>query len=516
MDKLDALNDSIAFIESSLTTGINVETLAEQAFFSKTHYQRLFRDIVGQPVMEYVKNRRLQLACREVLGGELAILDIALKYGYDSHEGFTRAFRSYFGVTPSEYRKRRKPTETEAMNMLSNEVLNRVGQKAELISATLGSFVEGAEKLSAKAHETTNPYGAGSKIVARELANLAERVRQFRDESVKSLHTGEISAFEMANKIFAIMGFFDDLAFQMNLLRFFSGIETGRITPPRSEYDTLDAGYNKLCTQLTDKKEHMLSLMHEAIDFLHTDIKQEATNCLTTASELVTKTIEAGKETAASAQAAAEGLGEQGGAFRYICKEVTQTLQVLDTIAQGYSHADNLHTIPVHHGNLAYNMNICAFNASIETARMGDDAKCVTATDKITNYAGVLQNTYYECKTLRESYERLIALTQKKATRSDAEIAKERTNDLIYQCGLLASQFALEAERINSETFRNLAQTANEAYTKLVETKDIATCHQALSQFLQELNKTVAEVEESGSFAYFAQEYGYFLERMVG
>ena len=105
MKKSNAIDGSIDFIESRLTEAIDVGELAQRAFFSKTHYQRLFRAIVGEPVMEYVKNRRLQLACRDVRAGNTGILDIALKYGYDSHEGFTRAFKAYFGVTPYEYRK---------------------------------------------------------------------------------------------------------------------------------------------------------------------------------------------------------------------------------------------------------------------------------------------------------------------------------------------------------------------------------------------------------------------------
>lgn len=131
MKNSNTIDDSIDFIESRLTESIDISELAQQAFFSKTHYQRLFRATVGEPVMEYVKNRRLQLACRDVRAGSTAILDIALKYGYVSHEGFTRAFKAYFGVTPSEYRKYSILNETEVVVMLSNEVLNRIGQNAK-------------------------------------------------------------------------------------------------------------------------------------------------------------------------------------------------------------------------------------------------------------------------------------------------------------------------------------------------------------------------------------------------
>ena len=142
MKNSNAINGSIDFIESRLTEALDVDELARQAFFSKTHYQRLFRAIVGEPVIEYVKNRRLQLACGDVYAGSSGILDIALRYGYESHEGFTRAFKAYFGVTPSDYRKCSIPNETEVVVMLSKELLNRIGQNAERTSAVLSNFIE--------------------------------------------------------------------------------------------------------------------------------------------------------------------------------------------------------------------------------------------------------------------------------------------------------------------------------------------------------------------------------------
>ncbi len=233
MKNSNALDGSIDFIESRLTQTIDIGELAQQAFFSKTHYQRLFRAIVGEPVMEYVKNRRLQLACRDVQAGNTGILDIALRYGYDSHEGFTRAFKAYFGVTPSEYRKyshtiaklsytisdrmaihtmkvkdfhsklpsctacrlagrmaihtmkvkdfHSNPNKTEVVVMLSNELLNRIGQNAEKTSAILSNFIGEAEKLVALANKTAElagEKGTTTTIVANELNNLAKHMRQ--------------------------------------------------------------------------------------------------------------------------------------------------------------------------------------------------------------------------------------------------------------------------------------------------------------------------------------------------
>lgn len=96
---------SLAIIEKQIHEKLTVETLADSIPLSKYHYQRMFRETVGESVMQYVTRRRLALAAAELAQEETTVLEIALKYGYDSHEGFTRSFRAHMGITPTEYRK---------------------------------------------------------------------------------------------------------------------------------------------------------------------------------------------------------------------------------------------------------------------------------------------------------------------------------------------------------------------------------------------------------------------------
>lgn len=515
MKNPNAIDGSIDFIESRLTEAINIGELAQQAFFSKTHYQRLFRAIVGEPVMEYVKNRRLQLACRDVRAGNIGILDIALKYGYDSHEGFTRAFKAYFGVTPSEYRKCGLSNETEVVVMLSNEVLNRIGQNAEKTSAILSNFIGEAEKLVALANETAElagEKGATTTIVANELSNLAKRMGQLRDENVRNLAAGGTSSFEMFDKIFALIRCIDDGVFQMNLLRFVCGIETGRISPPKDQFEVIDADYAKLCSQFVGNKEHMITLMNEAVELLNEDIKQEATNCIEACIREVNKAIEVGENTATSAHAAAKSLSERGSAFFYIAKEVSASINVLQNVTDDFKNAHDLSAVLSQLVNTAYGMNINGFNASVEAARAGNPAECLDVTEKIMKYTGVLQTTYHECEALHSEYERLMELTK----RNDKQHAliEKHIDDIIFQSRILSSQFALESERANRETFRALAQTAITADTNLVRTRNVAGYREAIANFLEELNKEVSALEIGGSFAYFAKEYECFLKRI--
>lgn len=517
LKKSDAIDGSINFIESRLTEAIDVGELAQQAFFSKTHYQRLFRAIVGEPVMEYVKNRRLQLACRDVRAGNMGILDIALKYGYDSHEGFTRAFKAYFGVTPSEYRKCSNPNETEVVVMLSNELLNRIGQNAEKTSAILSNFIEEAEKLVALAHKTaeaSGEKGTTTTIAANELSRLAKRMGQLRNENVRNLTAGGTSSFEMFEKIFALIRCIDDEVFQMNLLRFFCGIETGRISPPKDQFEAIDAGYAKLCSQFVGNKEHMITLMNEAVELLNEDIKQEAANCIETCIREVNNAIGIGENTAASAHAAAKSLNQRGRAFFYIAKEVSASLDVLKNVTEDFKNLKDLSAALSQLTNTAYSINISGFNASVETARAGNPAECLAAAERIMQYTHVLQTACRQCETLCSEYERLTELTKRNGKQYEQALTEKHIDDILFQSRIVSSQFALESERINRETFRALAQTAITADTDLVKTRNVAEYRETIAKFLQALNREISTLEIGGSFAYFAKEYEDFLERI--
>ena len=96
---------SLEIIESRITEKLTVESIAAGVFFSKYHYQRLFREIVGDSVMEYVTKRKLSLAGKALLETDADIIDIAMDYGYESRDVFSRSFKAYMGVSPSEYRK---------------------------------------------------------------------------------------------------------------------------------------------------------------------------------------------------------------------------------------------------------------------------------------------------------------------------------------------------------------------------------------------------------------------------
>jgi AraC family transcriptional regulator len=104
MDWQTRMNTAIAFIEDHLETELNWEDVAKAANCSLFHFFRMFEVITGLTAGDYVRRRRLSKAALELSGGDVKIIDLALKYGYASPEAFSKAFRRVFGCTPSETR----------------------------------------------------------------------------------------------------------------------------------------------------------------------------------------------------------------------------------------------------------------------------------------------------------------------------------------------------------------------------------------------------------------------------
>lgn len=105
MKWLEDMNNAIAYIENNLQDKMDYEKVAQAACCSVFHFQRMFTFITNIPLSEYVRRRKMTLAAFELQNSKIKIVDLALKYGYDSPESFTRAFQSLHGISPTEARK---------------------------------------------------------------------------------------------------------------------------------------------------------------------------------------------------------------------------------------------------------------------------------------------------------------------------------------------------------------------------------------------------------------------------
>ncbi len=104
MHAWEQIQITVDYIEENLSQEIKIENLAKLASLSQFYYQRLFSRLVKRPVNEYVRLRRLAKASEALLDKNKRILDIALGFGFSSHETFTRTFKDAFKMTPEEYR----------------------------------------------------------------------------------------------------------------------------------------------------------------------------------------------------------------------------------------------------------------------------------------------------------------------------------------------------------------------------------------------------------------------------
>ncbi|MBQ7887977.1 MAG: AraC family transcriptional regulator [Clostridia bacterium] len=104
-DWTQGMQDALAYIEEHLTDEMNIRAIAAKAYLSPYYFQRIFHALCGVSVAEYVRNRRMALAGEELLSSNARVIDVALKYGYDSPDSFARAFQRFHGVTPSAAQK---------------------------------------------------------------------------------------------------------------------------------------------------------------------------------------------------------------------------------------------------------------------------------------------------------------------------------------------------------------------------------------------------------------------------
>ena len=100
LDKKEIITESLVYIEKNLKQKISIEEIADYVGYSKFYFSRMFKQEMNISIMEYVKERKVICALESILQGN-KILDVAIEYGWESHSGFIKAFKSYYGFSPS-------------------------------------------------------------------------------------------------------------------------------------------------------------------------------------------------------------------------------------------------------------------------------------------------------------------------------------------------------------------------------------------------------------------------------
>ena len=106
MEWIERLNGAINYIEEHLGEEINLNEASKIACCSKYHFQRMFAYMADIPLSEYMRRRRMSLAAVDLQSGDNKVIDVALKYGYDSPTAFNRAFKNIHGIAPSQAKEK--------------------------------------------------------------------------------------------------------------------------------------------------------------------------------------------------------------------------------------------------------------------------------------------------------------------------------------------------------------------------------------------------------------------------
>jgi len=121
MEWVQSLNHAIDFMEVHLEENITCEDVAGHIYISSFHFQRIFNLLTGLTVGEYIRNRRLSLAGQYLLKGNEKVIDIALRYCYETPESFSKAFRRFHGISPNQAKK--EGTSLKSFNRLVIKII---------------------------------------------------------------------------------------------------------------------------------------------------------------------------------------------------------------------------------------------------------------------------------------------------------------------------------------------------------------------------------------------------------
>lgn len=102
MNWVQSLSKALQYMENHLTDNICIDDVSNQTFTSSSHFQFIFHVVMGITISEYIRNRRLSLAAQDLLRSDEKIIDVAMRYQYDTQESFSKAFTRFHGVPPSK------------------------------------------------------------------------------------------------------------------------------------------------------------------------------------------------------------------------------------------------------------------------------------------------------------------------------------------------------------------------------------------------------------------------------
>lgn len=160
MNWMENMNNALEFIEDNILNDITSNDIAKAAYSSKFHFLRIFYMLTGMTLGDYIRQRRLSLAAKDIMLSNTKILDIAYKYGYETPEAFTKAFKKLHKISPSEARKKGK--NLKAIPPISFEIKVKGEEKMDYKIIKKEGF-----KISGVSKRVTTKNGENFKIIPK-------------------------------------------------------------------------------------------------------------------------------------------------------------------------------------------------------------------------------------------------------------------------------------------------------------------------------------------------------------
>jgi len=130
------INKVMDYVESNLDQELSLSNLSEIACFSPFHFHRIFTVIQGETLNGFITRKRIERIASQLLqGSDLPLSEIAFTYGFNSASSFSRAFKNYYGISPTEFRERAK----EPFSKIG-QVKSKNGEKELSFEQYLGSI----------------------------------------------------------------------------------------------------------------------------------------------------------------------------------------------------------------------------------------------------------------------------------------------------------------------------------------------------------------------------------------
>ncbi|MDE6318847.1 MAG: helix-turn-helix transcriptional regulator, partial [Lachnospiraceae bacterium] len=281
---------------------------------------RIFRETVGETVMGYVTRRRLFLAAKELAEAEDSVLAIALKYGYDSHEGFTRCFKAYLGVTPTEYRKYHSAIGFPGPIKEESEMIN--SKNTDEIIRELNSLIVQAKETAADTRKQKGVAGNVTAIYAQVWEFAAERAEKMARELTNILErvTSVTQGIDEISARILIVKALEDIAFEASVTAFQMGLMIARAMPEdRAAFQPLCEEYDRLAQNARIRSGKIVDFLNELSALIFQDMKKNATQKIQDAAE--------------TGMAAAESLSDPSMPYGYIADGVREIAEALHSLA---------------------------------------------------------------------------------------------------------------------------------------------------------------------------------------